>query len=42
MDGAIGQSTGIIPFRPDDYQLPEEDNFVIDKSDSFVEMLLTS
>jgi len=39
MDGAIGQATGI--FRPiRKLTTTEEDNFVVDKSDSFVEMLL--
>src|SRR5205085_161456 len=39
LDGAIGQSTGL--FRSvRRLSTTEEDNFVIDKSDSFVEMLL--
>ena len=39
MDGAIGQSTGL--FRSiRRLSTTEEDNFVVDKSDSFVEMLL--
>jgi putative ABC transport system permease protein len=40
MDGAIGEATGV--FRPiRKLNTTEEDNFVIDKSDSFVEMLLS-
>jgi len=40
MDGAIGQATGV--FRPiRKLSTTEEDNFVIDKSDSVVEMLLS-
>ena len=40
MDGAIGQATGV--FRPiRKLTTTEEDNFVIDKSDSIVEMLLS-
>jgi len=39
MDGAIGEATGI--FRPiRRLNVSEEDNFVIDKSDSIVEMLM--
>jgi putative ABC transport system permease protein len=39
MDGAIGQATGV--FRPiRKLETTEEDNFSIDKSDSFVEMLM--
>lgn len=39
MDGAIGEATGI--FRPiRRLNVAEEDNFVIDKSDSIVEMLM--
>lgn len=39
MEGAIGEATGV--FRPiRKLNTTEEDNFVIDKSDSFVEMLL--
>ncbi len=39
MDGAIGEATGI--FRPiRRLTVSEEDNFVIDKSDSIVEMLM--
>jgi len=39
MDGAIGQATGV--FRPiRKLTTIEEDNFSIDKSDSFVEMLM--
>ena len=39
MDGAIGQATGT--FRPiRKLEVTEEDNFSIDKSDSFVEMLM--
>jgi putative ABC transport system permease protein len=39
MEGAIGQATGV--FRPiRQLTTTEEDNFVIDKSDSFVELLL--
>lgn len=39
MDGAIGEATGI--FRPiRRLTVTEEDNFVIDKSDSIVEMLM--
>lgn len=39
MDGAIGEATGI--FRPiRRLNVTEEDNFVIDKSDSIVEMLM--
>jgi putative ABC transport system permease protein len=41
MDGAIGQATGV--FRPiRKLSTTEEDNFAIDKSDSFVEMLMNS
>lgn len=40
MDGAIGQATGI--FRPvRNLTVTEEDNFVIDKSDNIVTMLLS-
>ncbi|RYG03277.1 MAG: FtsX-like permease family protein, partial [Chitinophagaceae bacterium] len=40
MDGAIGQATGV--FRPiRQLTTTEEDNFVMDKSDSFVAMLLS-
>jgi putative ABC transport system permease protein len=39
MDGAIGEATGI--FRPiRRLNVTEEDNFIIDKSDSIVEMLM--
>ena len=39
MDGAIGQATGV--FRPiRKLTTTEEDNFVVDKSDSFVELLM--
>lgn len=39
MDGAIGEATGV--FRPiRRLMVTEEDNFVIDKSDSIVEMLM--
>ncbi len=41
MDGAIGQATGT--FRPiRKLSTTEDDNFTIDKSDSFVEMLMNS
>jgi putative ABC transport system permease protein len=41
MESAIGQATGV--FRPiRKLSTTEEDNFVVDKSDSFVEMLLTN
>jgi putative ABC transport system permease protein len=40
MDGAIGQATGV--FRPiRQLSTTEEDNFVMDKSDSFVALLLS-
>jgi len=40
MDGAIGQATGT--FRPiRNLTTTEEDNFVVDKSDNFVQMLLS-
>ncbi|MET0243609.1 MAG: ABC transporter permease [Flavitalea sp.] len=40
MDGAIGQATGV--FRPiRKLTTTEDENFVVDKSDSFVEMLLS-